>query len=807
MGPRVSVTSYPPSGPGSPSPPLGGTPGPPSGVPPRGIDFGAPPPGPRPRRGWLRMILGAVIVLLCAAGGSAVFVIEQVHTLAQDLSVTKALKVQRGALAPTYYGGPETLLLVGDDTRKEYKYYRGFVPDLANEMLLVRIDPSKPWISMMSIPRELWVPINTPTGATYTNRLNSAYTYGVTTLLRTIKQVTGIVPNHVIVTTFAQFEKAIGTLGCVYDTVDQRYYHNNANGGEQYQNVDLQPGYQCLNGSEAEQFVSYRHTDTSQIRDARDQSFLLAAKKQYGPQLSGNVGRFERIFGRTVTTDSGLRSQTEILNLASLLITAAGLHVRQVHFQAEPSNSAPPGDLTATPEQIQASVHNFLLGGDVVPVQKTKATAKKVAHRGVLAQLPLTPTLPSNVAAEKTAASNIPFTAEFPKVQVTGGTAFPAVPRCTEVMQPCLRDYLIHAPDGTAYPVYTEVFADGGLGQFYDVQGTTWTAAPAFANPDQTIQVGKRVYDLYYDGQNLQTIAWHENGAVYWVHNTLTNDVGDGELLAIAEQTEPITGSKAVANHARLRLKAAGVPLRPVVAKTTSLRQTIGSLAGIVTLLALPLLALLAILRIRELRKPRSQLVSGQQLGSRLPSFDGPIAAPRPVPATGIQPSLAGAMAVRPGSYTAPRWSENRSTYRRPVLRTPGGIVATLVVIAVVAVAAVMLLSRGGHAGTSATHRNAGKAAALLPTVPVAVLNATPTAGAAHQLAVQLQSDRVSVSTVGNVVNSRPPGVEILYAPNQRAQAQRVARLLSARSPTVAPIDPMSAAAAGSGAQVVVEIT
>ena len=38
------------------------------------------------------------------------------------------------------------------------------VPHLANEMLLVRLDPNKPWISMMSIPRELWVPIYTSPG-------------------------------------------------------------------------------------------------------------------------------------------------------------------------------------------------------------------------------------------------------------------------------------------------------------------------------------------------------------------------------------------------------------------------------------------------------------------------------------------------------------------------------------------------------------------------------------------------------------------------------------------------------------------
>ena len=131
-------------------------------------------------------------------------------------------------------------------------------------------------------------------------------------------------------------------------------------------------------------------------------------------------------------------------------------------------------------------------------------------------------------------------------------------------------------------------------------------------------------------------------------------------------------------------------------------------------------------------------------------------------------------------------------------------MLATLLLVGAVAAGAV--LATGGGNG-AARHRTARKPSPPLPTVPVAVLNATPTAGAAHQLAVQLQGDRVSVSTVGNVVESRPPGVEVLYAPDQLAQAQRVARLLSAHSPTVAPIDPVNAAAAGSSARVVVVIT
>jgi hypothetical protein len=74
-------------------------------------------------------------------------------------------------------------------------------------------------------------------------------------------------------------------------------------------------------------------------------------------------------------------------------------------------------------------------------------------------------------------------------------------------------------------------------------------------------------------------------------------------------------------------------------------------------------------------------------------------------------------------------------------------------------------------------------------------------------LAGQLRADRVSISEVGNVTETRPPGLEILYSPGESAQAARLARLLGGRSSTVAPIDPVTAAAAGSGARLVVLIS
>jgi hypothetical protein len=124
----------------------------------------------------------------------------------------------------------------------------------------------------------------------------------------------------------------------------------------------------------------------------------------------------------------------------------------------------------------------------------------------------------------------------------------------------------------------------------------------------------------------------------------------------------------------------------------------------------------------------------------------------------------------------------------------------------------VVLAVAGSHVYRATTHhaarhRGRGRQGPVpLPTVPVVVLNATPTSGAAHQLSSTLQAKGVKVAGVGNVAGPRPTGVQILYAPADQVQAQRVAAVLASRSPTLAPLDPAAAAAAGNDPQVVVVI-
>ena len=175
-----------------------------------------------------------------------------------------------------------------------------------------------------------------------------------------------------------------------------------------------------------------------------------------------------------------------------------------------------------------------------------------------------------------------------------------------------MRRYLIHGKGSAVYPAYVVVQSAGLLGQYYDVQGSTFTAAPLFANPDQTVTVGGRTYDFYFQGAHVRTIAWFEHGAVYWIHNTLLDSVGNGEMLAIAEQTTPVgqVDSLAKAQAARLKLSLHGAkaPVRYSSAIRSSTSERLGWIAGLLVLAVLPLLLFAVIRRWFEHRRLRAEL-------------------------------------------------------------------------------------------------------------------------------------------------------------------------------------------------------
>jgi polyisoprenyl-teichoic acid--peptidoglycan teichoic acid transferase len=541
-------------------------------------------------------------IVLATGAATAVLALNEVNKVVEALRQSRQVKLAPDVLAPSSRGTPETLLLVGNDQRPPPKDNpSGSVLPHSNEMLLVRIDPSKPTISMLSIPRELRVTFTAPNGEVITNRINSAYTYGgIELMTRTIKRLLGISVNHVFVVTFPKFRRAVDEVGCVYMTVDRRYYHVNEPGGEQYFEINLQPGYQRLCGEEALEFVANRHEDTSLTRDARDQRFLLELKAQYGGTLFENREKFERILGKAVETD--LHGTGQVLDLLSLLIESQGKPVRQVPFHV---NLLPTFD-TASSQQIRESVQSFLGGTAPIPDQRLGEELRAARHHHTPApSLSLVATPQAALARARESAPYLSFALEYPRASETYAGAAPEI----------FRRYYVRDQRGVAHSIYVAVINSGSLGQFYDVQGTDWNDPPLLSNPSQTVHVGSRTYDLFYEGEQIRTVAWREGGASYWVENTLTNSISPRTMLAIADSTAPVVSAR---NGSALGQPAPrDVRLPPRATPATSQSAEIGALLGIASLIALGALAWWALMRERELRILREQVARAMSLEVR----------------------------------------------------------------------------------------------------------------------------------------------------------------------------------------------
>ena len=75
----------------------------------------------------------------------------------------------------------------------------------------------------------------------------------------------------------------MANVGGVWLDVDRRYYNPEGSG---YASIDVEPGYQKLNGQDALDFVRYRHTDSDIFRLARQQLFVQSFKQALASQFS-----------------------------------------------------------------------------------------------------------------------------------------------------------------------------------------------------------------------------------------------------------------------------------------------------------------------------------------------------------------------------------------------------------------------------------------------------------------------------------------------------------------------------------------
>jgi LCP family protein required for cell wall assembly len=480
-----------------------------------------------PRPGlWKRLLLGGVLVVFAAAAATAVAAFHEIDKVVDALELGPELKLGR-ELAETDPGEPQTLMLLGSDRRPKDNV-EGAAGARSDTIMLVRLDPQKEAIALMSLPRDLKVEIP----GHGTDKINMAYEYGGPRLtLRTVKRLTGLSVNHVINVNFRGFWRAVNAVGCVYADIDRRYYNDLA----EYTYINLQPGYQRLCGTDALQYVRFRHEDNDLVRSARQQDFLRLAKQQVtSSELFEKRDRLLRIFGRNTTTDSALRSRSEVLRLLKLVLGTAGLPIREVHFEGQIG----PSYVEASDAQVKRLVNEFL------QVEDTPGPRGELGDERKPTRKRRRPHTPAELGLEDASA----FGEEQALLAVQSGAG-----RSLPVLYPRLRlkgsiyldqprVYKILGSDGKRYGAYRMVLrsSNGTLGEYYGIQGLTWQDAPILEDPSEVRRIGRREYELHYDGDRLRLVAWRTPKAVYWVSNTLLLTLSERQMLAIARSTQPL---------------------------------------------------------------------------------------------------------------------------------------------------------------------------------------------------------------------------------------------------------------------------
>ncbi|HWE32162.1 MAG TPA: LCP family protein [Solirubrobacteraceae bacterium] len=487
-----------------------------------------------------RFAAAAAIVIAFAAVTTAVAGLLKVKDIVNDLNLTPALRHADVQLpAP---GAPQTLLLIGSDHRAG-ESYRASNTDT---MMLVRIDDSSSTINLLSVPRDLKVQL--PSG---TAKLNAAYSEGGPNLLIHVLKTQvfpGLTVNHILDVNFGGFSDLVNAIGCVYTDVDHRYYNNTAL--TDYSSIDIQPGYQKLCGTQALEFVRFRHTDSDIVRNARQQDFIRWAKDQFSVgQLLNQEGQLLHIFGQHVQTDHILHTTDGLINLFDLVINADGHTLKQIPFPAQFGLCAAGGQtpcyVTADSGAMETAYQKLM-----TPTQPAAAAASRRRGKHKSTKAP-TAGLSADLADGRNQAlalGNMGFPVYYPKlVPAATGTWQPVYcssvsGNCNDGSEPALeyaksypRRYRIRAQGGGVYRAYRITVAlNSALGEYYGIQGTTWTHPPIFNGKSTTEYVDGKQLQLFYNGAHVSMVAWRTPRAAYWVSNTLADALTNKELVGIA---------------------------------------------------------------------------------------------------------------------------------------------------------------------------------------------------------------------------------------------------------------------------------
>jgi LCP family protein required for cell wall assembly len=317
----------------------------------------------------------AVIIVGAAAGGAAYL---KGHQFVEAISPkTKADIAAAKRLDLADPSQPTIALVIGTDRRK------GFQSELtgrSDTLILVRADPINKSLSLLSFPRDLIVDVRCPGHADVQERINYAFSEcGAAGSVETVRALTGLPINYFVTVNFRGFMDLVNNLGGVWVDIDHRYLCDPSNCPD-VSKVNILPGYQRLNATNALAYVRFRHFDSDIYRNARQQLFLKALKQQISSQLSiDTVLSIANAIEHNVVVGRGGNKQLDVSTLKDYLFFAHGLPAGHV-FQSRINGLTGYATLTTDPSNVAEAVREFV-NPDVKAPEKARDVAFGIKHR------------------------------------------------------------------------------------------------------------------------------------------------------------------------------------------------------------------------------------------------------------------------------------------------------------------------------------------------------------------------------------------------------------------------------------------
>jgi LCP family protein required for cell wall assembly len=281
------------------------------------------------------LTVGLIVLFLMIAGTAGLFVFDQVRQFIAASAMLPDFTIERDETGGVAYepgqplprwGGTErvNVLVMGVDQRE---HEQG--PWRTDTMLVLTIDPVTMSGGMLSIPRDLWVPIP----GYEEGRINTAhylgeiYDYpggGPALAAKTVQYNLGVPIHHYARFNFTAFERLVDLIGGIDVYVEEEIadptYPDEAYG---YDPLYIPAGWQHFNGEMALKYARTRHSAGGDFdRASRQQQVLLAVFEQVTrldllPQLAPRAPELWQTLKGSVVTDLTLDQAIALAQLAS----------------------------------------------------------------------------------------------------------------------------------------------------------------------------------------------------------------------------------------------------------------------------------------------------------------------------------------------------------------------------------------------------------------------------------------------------------------------------------------------------------